>query len=315
MNHMPKLSVIVVSFNSPTILDRCLTSLDKQSCQDAVEILVVGKWDFSADKYETVRQRFLKMRWLSAPAAYTVPQMRQLGMTESQGELIALLEDDCLVDERWYNALLAAHQEPYQAIGGAVEPTNYEKRLDWAVYFCEYARFMLPLPEQNVQALAGNNVSYKRSILSKLLADSSTAAHSQRARSETESSGFYDVFAHWALRQAGEPLKAESSIVVHQINRWGWSHILSVPFHHGRGFAAMRVAEAPLRRRLPFLLLAIALPLVIMGRVIKEVVGRKRYIRKLVLCLPWIALFALSWSIGEFVGYLVGAGESLEAWQ
>jgi len=297
-----KLSALVVSFNAPAILERCLVSLEQQTLGEGVEVLVVRDWDAHQDERQMLQHRFRNVKWIEALQSCTVPKMRRLGIAQSRGEVIALLEDDCVVPENWCDAVLTAHQSPYVAIGGAVEPGNYTKGLDWGIYFCEYVRFMQPF-EGDVRALPGNNVSYKRAALLELLQD----------RADEE--GFYEVFVNWALQQAGQPLKADPALVVHNVNSWKFSNIFNVPFHHGRGFAGMRLAGKSWWRRLPFLGLALVLPLIQVGRITKQVLTRKRYVLRLVQALPGIVLFSISWSAGEFVGYLLGSGKSLEYWR
>ena len=40
-----------------------------------------------------------------------------------------------------------------------------KRLIDWAVYICEYGKFMLPFPAGQAADLPGPNVSYKRAIL------------------------------------------------------------------------------------------------------------------------------------------------------
>lgn len=298
--NLPKsLSVIVISFNPSTLLERCLTSLTQQ-IQSGIEIIVVKDWGQSLDAYERLKQQFQSVQWVTATPRATVPQMRRLGIDVSQAEIVALLEDDCVVSAGWCAAVLEAHQLPCGAIGGAVEPGDYAKALDWSVYFCEYVRFMQPFAGE-VQALPGNNVSYRRSMLNSLL-------------TQTGDQGFYEVFAHRMLQQAGQSLKADPALVVYNQNSWTLANISTVPFHHGRGFAGMRVAGKYWHDRLPFLGIAVILPLVQVSRITKDVFIRKRHTLKLLQALPGIVMFSISWSIGEFFGYLFGPGESLEHW-
>ena len=156
--------------------------------------------------------------------------------------------------------------------------------------------------EGKVQVLSGNNVSYKRTTLNELL------------QNHPHNEGFYEVFVHLALQQAGQPLKAVPGLVVHNCNSWNFTNISTVPFHHGRGFAGMRFTNYSLKRIL-YLVLTLLLPLVQVSRVIKLVFTRKRYVLHLFKAIPDILIFSISWSLGEFVGYLFGAGKSLERWQ
>jgi glycosyltransferase involved in cell wall biosynthesis len=298
---VPKLSVVIPSFNSLAVLEKCLVALAPQNTAEIVEILVIRDQSRESAEYQMLQEKFDKIQWLAAPPAATVPKMRLLGITHSQGEIVALIEDDCIVGSNWCTAVIQAHQSPEGAIGGAVEPGAYTKGLDWGVYFCEYARFMQPFAGL-VKVLPGNNVSYKRIVLDQLLQD------------HPNDEGFYEVFMHSALQQAGETLKADPTLVVHNCNSWEFTNISTVPFHHGRGFAGMRFIHQPWKR-IPFLGLALLLPIVQMSRIVIVVIKRRRYIFELFKAIPDIFLFSSSWSFGEFMGYLFGSGNSLKQWR
>ncbi|NUN67335.1 glycosyltransferase (plasmid) [Pseudanabaena biceps] len=301
MNISPKLSVIIPSFNSLSVLEQCLTALVPQIQDGQVEVLVIRGLSKQSDEYQILQKQFDQMQWISATEGETVPKMRLLGITHSKGEIIALLEDDCIVCSNWCSSIIKAHQSYDGVIGGAVEPSAYLKSLDWGVYLCEYARFMLPF-EGIVQVLSGNNVSYKRTTLNQLMEKNPC------------NEGFYEVFTHLALQQSGQCLKADSSLIVHNCNSWKFTNISTVPFHHGRGFAGMRFVNQPLKRIL-FTGLTLVLPFIQMSRIIKLVLIRKRYVFELIKAAPYILIFFISWTSGEFVGYLFGAGKSLERWQ
>lgn len=301
MNISPQLSVIIPSFNSLSILKQCLTALAPQIQDGQVEILVIRSQSKQSNEYQILQKQFHQMRWLSAREEETVPKMRLLGITHSKGIIIALLEDDCIVCSNWCLSIIKAHQSYDGAIGGAVEPGAYLKKLDWGVYFCEYARFMQPF-EGIVQVLPGNNVSYKRTTLNQLVGKNSC------------NEGFYEVFTHSALQQFGQCLKADSTLIVHNCNSWKFTNISTVPFHHGRGFAGMRFVNQPMKRIL-FVGLTLVLPFIQMSRIIKLVLIRKRYVFEFIKAVPYIFIFSISWSLGEFVGYLFGTGKSLERWQ
>ncbi len=303
----PTLSVVVVSFNRASLLERCLMALERQTVRDGIEVLVVEGPSAGQGGTDDLKRRFPWMRWVSERQGQTVPQLRSLGIAQSRGEVVALLEDDCVAPEAWCYALLNAHRAPCGAIGGAIEPGGYGRVFDWAMYFFEYARFMQPVPAGPTHSLPGTNVSYKRAALAELAQEWAEAAEM--------CAGFYEVFVHRALNQRGYSLGLDPALVVYNVNSWAPSEVLVSRFHHGRSFAAMRVAKRPFRARMPFLAIAMLLPLIQVIRIMKEVLARRRHIWKAGLALPWILLLSVSWSFGEFAGYLLGPGESLSRWR
>lgn len=267
-----------------------------------VEVAVVGDWKGEPGDFVSLRKAFPAARWITAPRGATVPAKRWLGIASTNDEIVALLEDDCVVPPGWCRALRACHDSPDVAIGGAIEPGRYETGLDWAVYFCEYARYLVPFAGR-VETLPGNNVSYKRAILARF------------DQKEWPTEGFREDVFHRKLRTAGISLLAEPSLAVTNTNSWAPAQVLGVPFHHGRAFAGMRLRGRVWWQRPLFAGFAVFLPAVQVFRVLREVGSRRRLRRRLLSAMPWVALFCVSWSAGELVGYLTGEGRSPERWR
>jgi len=296
---VPELSVVVVSLNAGATLAECLDALTKHAQREDVEILVVGHdHDGPENGSVALQERFPKVVWLATPAHYTVPQRRSVGIARSHGPIVALLEDDCVVNDRWCSNIIAAHRGSPIAIGAPIEPGNYRTGLDWAVFFCEYSRFMPPFAG-NVPALPGNNVAYKRSALAGVIGDE----------------GFYDVFIHRRWQERGHTLVADPSLVVHNTHSRSCAKTLRSAYHHGRAFASMRVERWRLWRRSTYAMGTLLLPPLQVARVVRNVLSRGRHVRALVRALPWIALFAACWSWGEFLGCLRGPGGSVNEWR
>jgi hypothetical protein len=182
-----------------------------------------------------------------------------------------------------------------------VEPGSYARSLDWAVYFCEYARFMLPLPTAGSPPLPGNNAAYKRSALAALPAGAA--------------GGFQEVFVQAEWQRAGLTTGAADALVVDNINRWPVRQLTGVPFHHARAYAARRFHGRPLTTRASIAAMTLALPAVKVVRLIRETASRGRLMSRLIRSLPWVLLFTTSWSAGEIAGLLAGPGRSTAEWR
>jgi len=298
-----QLSVIVVCLNSAEVRETCLIALANQVQKDSTEILAVGHWAAEAQPGASpedyvVRQRLPGVRILPVSARTTVPQMRTFGILHSQGEIVALLEDDCVVADNWCLAVLRAHEEPHPVIGGSISPGGYRRLLDWAVYFCEYARFMPPFSGAK-DALPGNHVTYKRTALPPLESDQ----------------GFYEVFLHADWKKSGIKLIADPTLMVKNINHSVLRHITRMPFHHGRAFAGMRAKSFPAWRKGLYAILSLVLPVLKVARLATEVTRRRRYVVEFCFSIPWTMIFLTSWSLGELWGYATGPGDSPDQWR
>jgi hypothetical protein len=77
----------------------------------------------------------------------------------------------------------------------------------------------------------------------------------------------------------------------------------------------MRFEKKAIWQRIAYLCISLALPMLQTYRVAREVKQREQYAPRLLQALPSILLFWSSWSAGEFMGYLLGPGESLKQWR
>jgi hypothetical protein len=299
-----KLSIIVVCLNSSDVRDLCLDSLAAQAHLDSVEILAVGHWGIKEKQLGlngdrlSWSERFPTVRWLSVSVETTIPEMRTYAIRQSCGKIVALLEDDCVIPEGWIQNVVNAHTRADSIIGGAIAPEKYRRLLDWAVYFCEYGRFMPPFSgPQN--ALPGNHVTYQKTVLPAL----------------ESGQGFYEVFFHDTWRSSGGQLIADPKLMVTNVNHWSLRHVTNVPFHHGKAFAGMRAQSFPAWRRGVYTVLSLALPIIKAARLATVIFKRQQYQVEFFLSLPWTMIFLSSWSFGELLGYAAGAGRSPELWR
>ena len=291
----PALSVIVVSFNHAEQLDQCLAALMSQPDAGQIEIRVISKkarFDVLLDAWQ-----FPQIHWHQVGSNQTIPEMRSTGMRQSKAKLLALIEDDCMVGPEWLQAILSAHESEHVAVGGAIEPGDYQRGLDWGIFYCEFGRFLSPFSGV-VNALPGNNVCYRASAIDPALLKQ----------------GFYEVFVHEKWQQSGIELLASPGMVVKNNNTWNFAQCSISPFHHGRVYAGQRFGHGFGARRLLYGLLTPLLPLLKSFRTFRQVRSRKRADLPLVKALPWVVLFHVCWSAGELIGYWTGVGNSTEKW-
>lgn len=290
-------SVIVIGYAPADLLERCLGVLRAQHADHPdAEVLVVAHPSHQGTSFAPVRERFPDVRWLDASPEHNVARMRGLGIARSRGDVVALLEGDCMPAPGWLRRV--SELRPVAAVGGAIEPGTFVRGVDWAAYFCEFAQFMAPLPA-TVAQLPGTNVVYRRAALP--------------AAERLEAEGMFETFLNATL--GADALSSDSSLLVRHERRWRRGAAIATRFHHGRVFAALRVRGAPLARRVSFVPLALALPVVLAARVFREVIGRRRYVRQALRSAPWIAGLSIAWAAGELAGYVAGAGSSLDKWR
>ncbi len=284
----PKLSVVVGSQNARHSISQCLNALERQHDGQEVEIIVVdNSTDGTAD---TVSQQFPKIMLIRSAAGKQMPELWEIGISRSAGDVVALTTSHFVPEENWIAEILKAHQSNYAGIGGAIENDNKAGLVSWAVYFCRYSPYMLPFREVTVNDFAGDNASYKRSAL-------------DRYR-DARRKGFWEFFIHTAMRNDGLELLLTPKMVVYHQKSFSLGGFMSQRFWHGRQFGSERAANISLVKRLFYILLSPLIPLVFLSRITRRVFSKRTKIKQYFLSMPILLLFLLSWAAGELTGYL-----------
>jgi hypothetical protein len=293
-----RLSVVVAAWNGREAVERCLRSLGWDAQAADTEVIVVT--NFEAGTREMIRAQFPRVRHLSMPSGTTVPQLRTRGIRHARGEIVALSEDHCTFQANWCSAVKKVHELPHAAIGGAVENASGSRALDWAVYFYDYGKFMLPLEAGVAPALSGNNVSYKRAVL-------------EEAKTSFRN-GFFEPFTHAELARRGHTLFLSPVLVVYNQKHHRTTDAIAQAYHLAREYAGKRVNHANPATRALFVAGSLILPFLLPVRIVFRTLRKHRLIGKLLGSLPFLLLLTSSWSFGEFCGYLAGAGNSVKKW-
>ena len=291
----PELSVVIASVNGAAYLDLCLAALARQRGNVRWEAVVADCRGPSTR--ELVARKYPDTRLLSFDERLPVPELRAIGIAHSRGELVAVTEDHCIPADDWFERIVAAHRAPYAAVGGSVENASTERLVDWAVFLCEYSRYVNPVPRGVTDDIPGNNVAYKREALDRI--------------QDLLDDGRWEHFLHWRLRELGLELCSDPANVVYHRKSFTVPEFLEQRFHYGRSFAGMRVAGGPLRRRAMFAVGSPILPPLLLARIADRLFRRRRHRLIFLKALPLLTLFTLSWTAGEFIGYLAGPGDSL----
>jgi hypothetical protein len=292
----PRLSVIIASTLPAQEVPTCLAAVVPHCRDPRVEIILT--YAAERDLPPTMVAGSAGIVFLRLPQTASLPQLLGAALTRAQGEIIAITDATCALDEHWVPAILQAHTAPHPVIGGVVEPAGLCSLVDWAAYFYDYGRFMWPLAAGVARLVPGINISLKRWAL---------ATGSEFVQGE-----FWKGQWCWHLQAAGISLYLEPDIVVFYRKSFTFWSFLCRWFQHGQCFAGMRLAQLSGMERFLYLVGSPLLPVVFCWRFLKDVLPKRRHVRQLVLSFPLIVLAMLSWALGEFVGYLSGPGVSCQ---
>lgn len=306
----PPLSVVVAIVSDTaghpdtTHLEPCLGALSRQPLASVTEIVVpfyAAVKGITALKAQYPNVNFLEVADLKTYTGRSGSrehhdELRARGLAVAQGQVVALIEDHGIVAPDWSTRLLEAHAGAFAAVGGAIE-NGIDRPLNWAVYFCDFLRYQNPLQGGETAIVSDANVAYKR-----------TALESIRPIWQEI---FHEASVTAALRSRGQELILAPAAVLHQ-HRQGLrvSLALRERFVWGRSYAATRARLARLSQRIFWAVFAPALPVLMMARMTLMAWKKRRTMSAFLKALPLTSALAVSWSCGEWVGYVTGRANS-----
>lgn len=294
MDKNPDLSVIIASYNSGILLKECLDSLQNQRTEKTFEIVVV---DSSPNGLTVgIGERFPKARWYQFSERKSCGNARNFGLSVTRGEIIAFIDADCRAEPNWIDNILKAHQSPHLAIGGAIANGNPNSFIGWAAYFCEFSQWMPNTPSKPLRDIAGANMSYKRKafeIFGPLI----------------EGTYSSDTEFHWRLGRNGHDLQFHPSMLVSHHNIHQLGKFLRHEFEHGRSFAKVRMISQDFSkwRRLFYGTFSFLIPGWLLLKIGLRNSKNRIYLSHFLKAWPLLMLGLISWSLGEYAGYIRGS--------
>jgi GT2 family glycosyltransferase len=296
----PSLSVIIASVNGPPAIEECLAALAAQRRDGTPEVVVADATGEATVRL--IRARFPWVKVVPFAERRSIPDLQVAGLAHATGEVIAVIEDHCIVNPAWCETVVWAHRAEPEciAVGGPVENGSCERLVDWAVFFCEYSAFMPPLLRSVTTSIPGNNVSYKRRAFDQMAI----------AR-ETLTKGFWDQTLHHQLLARGQKFLMEPSIVVYHKKHFGFWYFVRQRFLYSRYYAGRIAASASMGSRVARTAATLGLAPLLLVRIAWRVAQKRRHLREFLLALPHLVVFTGVWAMGELVGGVLGPGGSL----
>lgn len=292
----PAVSVIVPAVNGPEILEECLAALRANHDVDGgLEVLIVERWGEETRGMLAVRAP--EVRVLPVPATATIPEMRAIGFQQARGGVIAVIEDHTIVPPRWAEQLLAAVAEGADAVGGSLFNAATTTTVDRAAFLCEYSHLLSPERGRNVRRLTGTNVAYRRTLIDRYAA--------------VLAAGRWEDYFHDALRRDGIALTCVPEIAVGHKMHYRMPQYLSQRYLFSRALTGTKSQELTGFQRALGVIKSLALPPVLLARIVRNVRASDRHRHELSATLPLLAVFVCAWALGEAVGYAAGPGDSL----
>jgi hypothetical protein len=187
-------------------------------------------------------------------------------------------------------ATIRVKLERHPVVGGAIDPGRGLRLVDWAEYFCRYAKDMRPFEAHQCNDLPGDNAAYRRDLLEQAC--------------ELYRDGFWEPVINRRLAEEGAVLWHDPELVVRQDRSAGARAFIRQRLHHGRAHGRQRGARYGTVRNVAGVLGAPLVPALLTLRVAGTVARRGRARVLCLLALPYILLYNVAWAAGEAAGHL-----------
>ncbi len=285
-------------------LGPCLDALLAQTGAPSIEIIV--PYHAGVQGISEVERRYGQVKFMKVTDLKTYSglknsrehhdELRAHGLAVAQGTLVALIEDCGIAAKDWVARMVEAHQQPMGGAGGAME-NGVDEPLNWAVYYCDFLRYQQPLQAGDAWTISDANCCYKRAAL-------------EGIRSVWREV-FHESSINDALRAKGDKVVIAPAAVVSQ-HRLGLTlgSALKERYVWGRSYAASRSKLATTGKRLFWGAFSPALPVLMLTRMTMMAWKKRRTWSAFVKALPLTAMLIVSWSWGEFIGYITGRAYS-----
>jgi hypothetical protein len=296
----PTVSVVVASAADGQFLLRCLDSLTGQAKDQGAEVIVTDRC--GAIRCEQIRARYPDIQVVPHPGddRPSVPMLRAEGVDVAKAPIVAVIEEHCVAPANWIETIRAEFHDDDDAIGGPILDDDFRRIRDWVVYFSEYHNDLPPWPEGRRIWLNDANAAYRRTRLEE--------------HRETLGDSYWAITLHPQLAGSGASMRAAPSMGVAHTGPFDYGYYLRQRYLLSRVWGGTQRHRVSLAVRLAHILALPIFPLFLLTRIARRVYAsndarlRNRFWRAVPLLLPVVITF--SW--GEWLGYLVGPGRASE---
>ena len=290
-----RISAVLVVGRQRLRAQAVLDGIGAQSC-DGLEAIVI---DLNPEMPALRARADLDLRYVTDPVDGGFAGARALGVHLARAPIVAFLEDHCVPQAGWGDAVIRAFEGgPWAAVGYAFVNANPETYVSRGCMMADYGLWAAPHPDIELRLLPGNNVAYRRETL---------MAYGDRLPSLLSP----DFVMHERLRLDGHRLfLAGSAIAAHQ-NPVDIRFLLTANHAYCRLLASQRArgrSWSTARRWAYAIAVPVGAPAIKLIRAIRILSRRPHVLLQFAIALP-IVIPAFLWSaVGESLGYAFGAG-------
>ena len=294
---IPAMSAILMTPDKASRLHKTLDHLRRQTIADQLEIVLVAPKASELEPDQVALEGFHSVQVVEMGRAFTLGEGYVAAIKQAQAPIVVMCEDHSWPAPDWAERLLAAHAQPYAAVGPALTNANPESALGWADLFVCFGPWVDPAPSGVLPSLAGHNTSYKRTVLLDFGDDLVSKVEPE-------------VLLHAQLREAGHQLFLEGEAKTAHVNFSSIRALLIKQAWAGRRYASHRSQRWPRRRCLLYFLGSPLLPFLGLRRTLKEARRPGRYPGSPLKLVPAMLVGLTAHAFGEMAGYAFGGGDA-----
>ena len=162
---LPRVSVVVCTYNGSATLDECLRSLERLDYPN-YEVILVD--DGSTDAVPSIAARFPNVRYVRQENR-GLSAARNTGALATTGEIVAYTDDDCIADEAWLLYLVRAMQtQRVDVVGGPNVPPASDAWTARCVAASPGGPSHVMLDDRRAEHVPGCNMAFRRDRLLEL---------------------------------------------------------------------------------------------------------------------------------------------------
>jgi hypothetical protein len=259
----PRLAVLLVASGPYDELHAVVDALRRQGSVEEIELVIVAASRAALGAPEGDLRDFAAVRIVEHGPIDSLGGPLAQGLRAAAAAVVAVTEDHAFPEPGWGDALLAAHEGPYAAVGPEIVNANPGSAISWGNFLLSYGPWAAPAAAGLVDDLPEVNASYKRSVILGLDGDLETLL---------EKGG--DVFRE--LRAQGHGLYLEPAAQVRHANFDRLAPTARYRVNSARLYADVRAREEgwPAARRLAYLVAGPLIPVVRFARLARSLRAR-----------------------------------------
>jgi len=293
-------SAVMITGTCRKRAQRALDALCEQTIIDQLEIIIVDLGASESPPFTCAPN--IRISIIPMPKNTSWASARMTAVKKATGEIVAFIEDHSFAQPDWAEQVAKAFEGPWAAVGYSVVNANPETYASRSGLVSDYILWMSPVHGGKTELLPGNNVAYRRNLLTQF---------GERLKDDLG----VDFNIHEALKKQGHELAMSATALIAHQNYDRISGLIKANYHYCKLLAANRVLSQDwgwFRHAAYIVGTPLGAPVIKLFRIIKSLSGRRQLVWPFISALPVMFITFFISAVGESFGYLFGAGQSVE---